>query len=736
MIAFGEKTSEVLRQAGKRTIVLQAFSVVLLAILIYLYMDMAERQKALQNGIQENAMWAVFQLDREAHELETEVRLYLADPADGRIGLKSIARRYDILYSRVELLRQGHFQNFFVNDDEVRNQSEMVRQAVKALDSTFTGIDKAPDALQRLSARLQSVHTLHAEATRLLLTANTVTSDDRATKREELAEVQYVSGIYVLLLVVSVAFLIFSLRRQLKTVRQAGLGFETMANHLSAAYHAADAGNRAKSQFMATMGHEIRTPLNAILGTAELLQLSDLPKDVKDEVHTIQSSGEALLEILNEILDYSKIEYGKLEVEMRPVNVADFARSVVGIMAGRARERGNELLLDMPATLSRPWVMSDPTRLRQIVLNLLSNAIKFTAQGTVTLRLRELSGPNGASLLRLEIADTGIGIDEEGRKKLFKPFSQVDASISRRFGGTGLGLTISKEIATRLGGTMGVESEPGKGSTFWVQISAVRTEPPEIVSATERPTNLAPLNALNVLLVEDNKVNQQIALRLLERLGQKADLAEDGAQAVAAAEAKTYDIILMDMQMPIMDGIEAARTIRSGNGPNRLTRIIAMTANASDDDRLACAQAGMEGFEAKPVTLKRLHQVLVDAGAQVTAAALPAAKPAMDMSSPVAGLDPARKAELVEVLGEDIFEELVASFFEDAHALLEEISAAIQSGDAADADKSLHTLKGAAANVGFKIVAEAAQAMRADPANQTNPEKLAALVASCERHAA
>jgi two-component system, sensor histidine kinase len=489
---------------------------------------------------------------------------------------------------------------------------------------------------------------------------------------------------------------------------------------------------------MATMGHEIRTPLNAILGTAELLQLSTLPEGVNDSVQTIQSSGEALLEILNEILDYSKIEYGKLEVEMRPCNVAELAQSVMGIMSGRAKERDNRLVLDMPETLERPWVISDPTRLRQIVLNLVSNAIKFTSHGTVVLRMRELSGANGTCVLRIEVTDTGIGIDAEGRKKLFKPFSQVDASISRRFGGTGLGLTISKEIAERLGGHMGVDSEPGKGSTFWVQMEVTKAIAPEAVPPRERPTNLAPLKALDVLLAEDNKVNQQIALRFLERLGQRADLVQDGSEAVAAAAAKHYDIILMDMQMPVMDGIEAACAIRASNGPNRQTPIIAMTANASDEDRLACAKAGMSGFEPKPVTLKRLHDVFLTAGAtELTGqASVPHPAPAAMTPAPTSGIDHARKAELVEALGEDIFEELVASFFNDAHALLAEISAAIEAGHAEDADKGLHTLKGAAANVGFKVVADVAQAMRADPAKQDNSRKLAALVASYERQQA
>lgn len=729
MSAGGDKISDVLKRASLRAAVLQGFSVVLLVILIFLYMDMSDRQASLQNSIRENAMWAAFQLDREAHDLETDTRLALAAPDMDHSQLKSLARRYDIVYSRNDLLGQGHFQGFFVQSGDISASSIAINQIVKTLDRVFTGLEKSPDARARLASALPTLHALHEETNKLLLTSNTVISDNRAQARDALIHLQKTSGVYVILLTLSVGFLIFTLRRQLKAVRQAGLSFEAMATDLASAYNAADAGNRAKSQFMATMGHEIRTPLNAILGTAELLQLSDIPNDVRDNVQTIRSSGEALLEVLNEILDYSKIEYGKLEIETRAVNLPELSRSVMDIMASRAKERGNALVLDMPVELQRPWIKTDPTRLRQIILNLVSNATKFTSNGTVTLRLRESSGPNGRHFLRIEVQDTGIGIDEEGRKKLFKPFSQVDASISRRFGGTGLGLTISKEIAERLGGRMGVDSEIGKGSTFWLEMRVDATEAPEMPSPSERPTGLSTLGTLKVLLVEDNRVNQQLALRFLERLGQKADLAANGAEAVEAAAANSYDLILMDMQMPVMDGIEAARAIRNGHGPNKTAPIIAMTANASDEDRDACREAGMNGFEPKPITLKRLHQVLAGVTERLDVEPALKSQPRAEAPHPLGdGIDTARKAELIEVLGEDIFQELVASFLTDADVLMRDYRQARAIGNAEEADKALHTLKGAAANVGFKSVAEIAQAIREAPGAE-NADRLAALLA-------
>ncbi len=734
MSTGGEKTSEVLRRAGKRTALLQAFSVVLLVVLIYLYVDMSERQASLQNGIRESAMWAAFQLDREAHELEMETELALAAPTVTPDQIKSLSRRYDIVYSRADLLRQGHFLDFFIQPGDVGQSSTAVRQLVHALDPVYSGLGKTPDVRPQLGLALPVAHELHEETNRLLLAANTVIADNRAQARDALIRLQKTSGIYVLLLTGSVGFLIFTLRRQLKAVRMAGLAFETMANDLASAYNAADAGNRAKSQFMATIGHEIRTPLNAILGTAELLQLSDIPDDVRTNVQTIRTSGEALLEVLNEILDYSKIEYGKLEIETRPTSLVDLSQTVMNIMSSRALERGNALVLDMPDPLQTPWIKTDPTRLRQIILNLLSNATKFTSNGTVTLRLRESADANGLRRLRIEVQDTGIGIDEEGRKKLFKPFSQVDASISRRFGGTGLGLTISKEIAERLGGEMGVESEKGKGSTFWLEMAVEPAEAPAFAPPGERPTSLAPLPGLKVLLVEDNKINQQLASRFLERLGQRVELASNGAEAVEAAGKTSYDLILMDMQMPVMDGIEAARVIRQGVGQNRATPIIAMTANASDEDRDACLEAGMDGFEPKPISFQRLHSVLAAVAAVLKASGIAIPMPPTEASAEAPtlnddGIDPARKAELVDVLGQEIFDELVASFFKDADMLLKDYAAARAAGDSEAADKALHTLKGAAANVGFKAVAEIAQALRQAPETEDRADELAALLA-------
>jgi CheY-like chemotaxis protein/HPt (histidine-containing phosphotransfer) domain-containing protein/anti-sigma regulatory factor (Ser/Thr protein kinase) len=415
-----------------------------------------------------------------------------------------------------------------------------------------------------------------------------------------------------------------------------------------------------------------------------------------------------------------------LELEIRSVNLRAFSEKTLEIVRGRAEEHGNRIVFDVPELLSVPQVRTDPTRLRQVLLNLLSNAVKFTRDGTVTLRLREFIDDD-TLYLRFEVEDTGIGIDEAGIARLFQPFTQVDASISRKYGGTGLGLTICKQIVDRLDGHIGVYSTPGKGSRFWLEIP---TKIAEVEPEAQRPvftvdTAIA-LPRGEILLVEDNKVNQQVATRFLARLGQNVTLAANGIEAVAIARTRPFDLILMDMQMPEMDGIEATRRIRAE--VQNVAPIIAMTANASDDDRRRCIQAGMAAFESKPITLKRLQAVLAaHLGKKPQNDATPVMEEQVPATAeePLEQLCPERRGELVEVLGEDVFHELVETFFEDAQEILEGLPAALAEADPAVIDRMLHTLKDAAVNIGLNDVASLANAMRRSPPSAAGLETLA-----------
>lgn len=728
------RTGDIMRKAGSTTLILQILSAVLLLVMIGLFVDISRQFRFLQDGVRENAVWSVYQLDREARALGDGLAELRRQPSSKALR-DDLTLRNDIFFERAQQVKESQFSGYFTNDPRILQLLREIEKTVVGLQSALDG-----DALSRMpsAAELEGVDVALTGLAKLtgdlLVQTNRQLNAERADARTTILELERTAAIMLALLMISVVFLVVTLRRQLKSVRKAGRELEGMARRLTEAYEAADAGNRAKSQFMATMGHEIRTPLNAILGMSELLEFSELPEDALSSVKTIRSSGEALLEVINEILDYSKIEHGKLELEERAVDIRALAETTVSIIRGRADDYGNTVVLDIPYSLDALYVRTDPTRLRQVLLNLLSNAVKFTSKGTVTLRLREFYR-HGKLMLRFEVEDTGIGIDEAGLAKLFKPFSQVDASISRKYGGTGLGLTICKQIVEKLGGELGMSSTVGVGSIFWFELAVVAVGKDE-VRRQATGQNKAPLPRLRILLVEDNRVNQLVATRFLDRLGQEVVVAGDGAQAVSIAKEQTFDVILMDMQMPVMDGIEATRRIIAEGGLCSATPIIAMTANASDDDRRRCIEAGMAGFESKPVTMERLRNVIH------SIVNVPVSGQDRDMSNDIGlpepiiiddvdfpplaieGLDEARQSELVDALGEDVFRELVESFFNDATSLIQDLHVALANHDPEKIDRALHTIKGAAVNVGLNDIADLAHALRSHRPSAADVDKL------------
>ncbi|MGX5667783.1 ATP-binding protein [Rhizobium daejeonense] len=733
------RSSEVMKKAGSTTLILQLLSAIFLAALIMLAFQISRQFLSLQDGTGENAVWSVYQLDRDIRAVGTAVD-ELRHQRGAEDFASTLSQILDAAHRQIAHLRKPQFDRFISGDADASAFLAEIDAAV----ARFTPLAQASlpgRQLEgaRLDALAETVAGLVRISEKLLAHTNMQLHNERVAARETVVRLEKTSAVMLGLLMVSVVFLVATLRRQLKSVRKTGTELETMARQLTEALEGADAGNRAKSQFMATMGHEIRTPLNAILGMSELLELSQLPSDALSSVKTIRSSGEALLEIINEILDYSKIEHGKMELEERIVDVASLAETTVSIIRGRADDHENTVVLDIPESLDALYVRTDPTRLRQVLLNLLSNAVKFTKNGTVTLRLREFYR-HGKLMLRFEVEDTGIGIDEAGLSKLFKPFSQVDASISRKYGGTGLGLTICKQIVEKLGGELGMSSTVGVGSIFWFELGVIAVGKDEMrrLSAVKSQKSHE-LPRLRILLVEDNRVNQQVATRFLNHLGQDVTVANDGAEAVSMASAQSFDVILMDMQMPVMDGIEATRRIISERGPCAAVPIIAMTANASDDDRRRCLDAGMAGFESKPVTMERLRNVISSLNETLAAEFVEAPADDDGLPDPVLlgavdlpglpqlcpdGLDEARYAELVDALGEDVFQELVESFFDDASTLIDELHGALKSRDINQIDRVLHTIKGAAVNVGLTEIAGKANSLREQQPTMADVEML------------
>ncbi len=368
----------------------------------------------------------------------------------------------------------------------------------------------------------------------------------------------------------------------------------------------AEAANAAKSTFLATMSHEIRTPMAGVLGMADLLLMEALSPEQRHKVQTIKESGGVLLTILNDILDQSKLEAGKLEIDNTDVDLAGLVESVLDLLVTKAEEK-NLNLIRQPADGVPERINGDPVRLRQILINLAGNAVKFSEDGDITVSLSVTGGPDDARLLRFEVADCGIGLSTEQQSRLFQRFEQASTATARDYGGTGLGLSICKQLVELMDGAIGVESREGEGSRFWFTIPCREAVGPvDAAAPATTPKMATPSRRLSILLAEDNRVNQLLFTALLGKLGHVIEVTNNGREAIDALVAGRFDLVLMDIRMPVLDGIEATREIRNGETTYAGIPIIAVTADAMKEDYGKYLDAGFSGVAAKPIELDAL----------------------------------------------------------------------------------------------------------------------------------
>jgi signal transduction histidine kinase/CheY-like chemotaxis protein len=672
--------------------------------------------------------WSFFQLEAEHLRLRNDMQLALAEPegpASERLQL-----RYDIFVSRLGLVDHERAARIMGTQPAYTPTMAEVRRFVALADRHFGAKPTEPPTPEAIRALLVELDKLSVPLHDLSLNASHLLYE-RVTQRNNAVRTQSKHGIaltfFQCVLLLVFAFIVL---RQFRALLQRRERLEELAERLSAARVEAEAASRAKSVFLANMSHEIRTPFHGLLGMMSLLQETPLSAQQAGYLHTAKESANHLLAILNDILDISKLESGNLQVVPESVDLARLVRDVEALMRVQAQSKGLAMHVTMDADVPR-WVRADPTRLKQILFNLLSNAVKFTAAGQVHLRVECGAGAHAGRIV-FSVVDTGIGMDQATQGRVFRRFVQGDGTTSRQHGGTGLGLEISRSLARLMDGDITVTSRPGEGSCFVLALPLPKIGPPAPGASTGSPAGATPGRMLKILVAEDHPVNRAYLEAVLDKLGHQALFAENGEEAVRAAQEQDFDLVLMDLHMPVMDGFAATRAIRALPLPRGAMPIVALTADAFQESRDQARQAGMDEMLTKPAHLPQLRELLTRYGGassapQAQAALLPPPDGHADI------VDRAMVAQFHASLSPQKYAALLASFF-DAHAgTVQRLRDSVAAGDRSAVWSQVHALKGAALSLGLRAVVEHAEVLNQAAADGEHPV-LGPKVDALERH--
>ncbi|MDP3823436.1 MAG: ATP-binding protein [Burkholderiales bacterium] len=650
--------------------------------------------------------WSFSQLETEHLRLRNEMQKALDEslPFDA----EAVQLRYDIFVSRIGLVDHARAQRVMLEEPIYGPALARVQAFVLEADHFLGDQPEQPLSrtvvvrlLPQLDALSVPLHDLALSASHLLY--------ERATLRNSAVRKHSQLGFALtlfqalLLLVLGVVVL-----RQLRALTTRRRSLEAIADSLRAARLEAESANRAKSAFLANMSHEIRTPFHGMLGMMSLLQEARLTPQQAGFLQTARESAQHLLAILNDILDISQLETGKLQVMPEPVDLLQLINEVGALMRVQAQAKGLSMRVAISPEVPR-WVQADATRVKQILFNLLSNAVKFSNSGNVELAVSVT--PSGG--LEFKVTDTGIGMDDATVALLFQRFMRADESTSRRHGGTGLGLEISRDLARVMGGDITVRSSPGVGSSFTVSLPLETAQPlvaPALapVHALQAAPDAPPAapRRLRVLVAEDHPVNRAYLEAVLDKLGHEAVFSEDGDGAVRAIQAQPFDVVLMDLHMPGMDGFAAARAIRAMPGPRGRVPIVALTADAFREARDRAREAGMDGFLTKPAHLPQLRDVLARYGGATGADTAPEPRGEQPGRLDFATIDDLRRA-----LSPEQTTTLLLRFFEDCARA----SGAAPETDGAALRARAHSIKGAALSLGLSSVAALAEELQRCP---------------------